>query len=401
MPQKTLASRPPRQPSYRLHKARNCAVVTIHGKNHYLGPYDSPESHEQYARLIAEWKADGKDTSSGTTFHDNGDLTVNLLVLKYLVWAETYYVKHGHPTAEVNNLSRAASMLKRLYGRTMARSFGPAELETVQRAMIEEELARKTINGRTSRIKRMFRWAEKKKLVPPATYHGLLVVEGLKRGRTDARETNPVEVVPDPIIQANLPHLNEHVRAMVQIQELAAMRPQDIRNMRTGDIDMSGDVWIYRPWTHKNEHHGQVREIAIGPRAQAILKPFLKPTAPFAYVFSPKDAVAAVREKRASQRKSKRTPSQLARKPKPKPKRQPRDQYPKNSYSQAVARACENAKVQHWHPHQLRHNCATKVRRLYGLEGAKAVLGHKYGVVTEIYAERDLQKAIEIMREIG
>jgi hypothetical protein len=28
-----------RPPTYRLHKARNCAVVTIDGKNHYLGPY--------------------------------------------------------------------------------------------------------------------------------------------------------------------------------------------------------------------------------------------------------------------------------------------------------------------------------------------------------------------------
>ena len=37
----------------------------------------------------------------------------------------------------------------------------------------------------------------------------------------------------------------------------------------------------------------------------------------------------------------------------------------------------------------LRHNCATKVRRRYGLEGAWAVLGHKIGIVTEIYAERD------------
>jgi len=26
-----------RPPSYRLHKARKCAVVTIHGRNHYLG----------------------------------------------------------------------------------------------------------------------------------------------------------------------------------------------------------------------------------------------------------------------------------------------------------------------------------------------------------------------------
>ena len=41
-------------PSYRFHKAWNCAVVSIDGKNHYLGPYHSPESFEKYNRLIAE-----------------------------------------------------------------------------------------------------------------------------------------------------------------------------------------------------------------------------------------------------------------------------------------------------------------------------------------------------------
>jgi len=44
-----------RKPSYRFHKARRCAVVTIAGKDHYLGAYDSPESWEKYHRLVAEW----------------------------------------------------------------------------------------------------------------------------------------------------------------------------------------------------------------------------------------------------------------------------------------------------------------------------------------------------------
>jgi hypothetical protein len=48
--------------------------------------------------------------------------------------------------------------------------------------MIEEKLARKAINGRLSRIKWIFCRAEKKRLVPSATYHALLAVEGLKRG---------------------------------------------------------------------------------------------------------------------------------------------------------------------------------------------------------------------------
>jgi integrase len=390
-----------RQPSYRYHKARNCAVVTINGKNFYLGAYDSPESHEKYARLIAKWQADGKDLAPITTTSINGGLTINALILLYLDFASKYYIKHGQPTGELNNIRHSMVKLKELYGRTLSKCFSPNDLETVQQAMISPKLARKTINGRISRIKRMFRWASKKGLVPPTTYHGLLAVEGLKRCRSTARETKSVTIVPDKVIQDTLPHLNIHVRAMVQIQELTGMRPQEIRNMRTGDIDMIGEVWIYQPWTHKNEHHGQVRQIAIGPKAQDLLKPFLKSTEPFSYIFAPIDAVKTVRAERAQRRKSKRTPSQLARKPKSCPKRQPRNQYDKNSYARAIFRACVEAKVSHWHPHQLRHNCATKVRRLYGLDGAMAVLGHKIGIVTEIYAERDFQKAIEIMREIG
>ncbi|MGA2254427.1 MAG: site-specific integrase [Thermoguttaceae bacterium] len=401
MPRKTLTKRPSRQPSYRRHKARNCAVVTINGKNNYLGPYDSPESHEKYAHLIAVWKANGQDLSALTSPSPNGDITINALILRYLDFASGYYVKNGESTGELNNIRHAAAKLKELFGRTLAKDFLPAALETIQQAMICPKLARTTINNRVSRIKRMFRWASRKGLVPPATYHGLLAVDGLKRGRTAARESKRVSTISEEVVKATLPHLNPHVRSMVQIHELAGMRSQDLCNMRTADIDMSLDVWVYRPWTHKNEHHGQVREIAIGPQAQAVLKPFLKPDAPLAYVFSPKDAVAAVREERARHRKSRRQPSQLARRPKPSPKRAPKDQYDRRVYARAVARACKKADGAHWHPHQLRHNCATKVRHLYGVEGAMAVLGHKIGIVTEIYAERDLQKAIEIMREIG
>ena len=52
MPRRTT-SKPPK---YRLHRARNLAVVTVDGKDHYLGPFGSPESHERYAQIIARWK---------------------------------------------------------------------------------------------------------------------------------------------------------------------------------------------------------------------------------------------------------------------------------------------------------------------------------------------------------
>ena len=44
----------PRTPKYRHQKARGLAVVTLDGQDHFLGPYDSPESWEKYHRLVAD-----------------------------------------------------------------------------------------------------------------------------------------------------------------------------------------------------------------------------------------------------------------------------------------------------------------------------------------------------------
>ena len=54
-----------------------------------------------------------------------------------------------------------------------------------------------------------------------------------------------------------------------------------------------------------------------------------------------------------------------------------------------------------WHPHQLRHNTATRLRRKFGLDTARAVLGHSSLVITEVYAELDQAKASEAMGKIG
>ena len=55
-----------------------------------------------------------------------------------------------------------------------------------------------------------------------------------------------------------------------------------------------------------------------------------------------------------------------------------------------------------WHPHQLRHNAATEIRRAFGLEAAQLALGHSSAQVTAaVYAERDHNKVAEIMRQVG
>mgnify|MGYP001263631816 CR=1 FL=1 len=55
-------------------------------------------------------------------------------------------------------------------------------------------------------------------------------------------------------------------------------------------------------------------------------------------------------------------------------------------------------------PRALRHLqyvAATRIRREYGLEAAQVVLGHARADVTQVYAERDMARAIQVMEEAG
>lgn len=49
-----------RIPSYRRHKHSGQAVVTLDGRDFYLGPWRSKVSRTEYDRLIGEWLANGR-----------------------------------------------------------------------------------------------------------------------------------------------------------------------------------------------------------------------------------------------------------------------------------------------------------------------------------------------------
>ena len=229
-----------------------------------------------------------------------------------------------------------------------------------------------------------------------------IIGEYLKAGRTVAPEYDGVLPVDDEIVEKTLPHLPPIIADMVQVQRFAGFRPQDVRNLRGCDIDRSGDVWKYTPYTHKTKHRGKSRELAIGPRAQRILEPYLveKAETPEAFLFSPADSVRLQRAEQRQNRKTKVQPSQVSRK-KATPKTLPREQYSKDSYNRAIRRACEKLGIEPWCPNQLRHSTGTDVRDKYGLDYAQAVMGHASAKTTEIYAKVAFEKAAEVMREIG
>jgi hypothetical protein len=61
----TDSSRSRRVPKYRKHKPTGQAVVTLGGKDHYLGRHGTAASKERYVRLIAEWLDRGQQVKRG------------------------------------------------------------------------------------------------------------------------------------------------------------------------------------------------------------------------------------------------------------------------------------------------------------------------------------------------
>jgi integrase len=390
-----------RIPSYRFHKGSNQAIVVLDGRTHYLGPWNSPASRAECDRLVAEWLANGRRSAPVAPAPSAEGVTVDELILVYWRHAEGYYRKpDGTPSPELENLKLALRPLRKLYGETPAAGFGPLALKAVRQSMVDAGLARITVNQRVARIVRCFRHAVEMELVPPDVHLRLKAVEGLRKGRSGAREGRKVRPVSDGDVDAVKPHVSRQVWAMIELQRLTGARSGEIVRMRTIDLDTSGDVWVYVPASHKTERHDIERRIFLGPRAQAILRPWLR-TDLEGFLFQPREAMEEHRAESRRNRRTPLTPSQRARKRKSRPRKAPGERYTSRSYFRAVAKACVKAGTPHWHPHQLRHSSATSIRKEFGLDTARIILGHTSATVTEVYAEQDLSKARAAMREIG
>lgn len=388
-----------RVPKYALHKASGQAVVRLGGLDFYLGKFGSDESRNQYDRLIGEWMLQGRQAPL-LTKSNPGSLTVNELIIAYATFADAYYRKNGVPTGEYDAIRYSLRPLRRLYGDLNVAEFGPLALKNVREEMLKADLCRNEINKRVGRIIRLFKWGVENEYVTPMTHHALSQVRGLSRGRTKARESEAVRPVSDSHVEAVQPFVSRQVWTMIRLQKLTGMRPGEVCLMRAQDIDQTASTWIYRPGSHKTEHHGHERKVYLGPKAQGVLREWLRKE-PAAYMFSPKDELAERSAARRTSRKSKIQPSQQRRRRKTNPKRAPRDRYFSASYNRAIARACLKAGIPAWHANQLRHSAATIIRRDFGLEAASVILGHRGVGVTQVYAERDEIKAVSVVHQIG
>ena len=210
-------------PTPRKHKG--AAVIDLYqgGRRRTitLGPWDSEEAKREFARLLAEAQSVAGPATTGS------DITANEILVKFLDHAKGHYrPEDGSPTNEVGQFIQTFRPLRELYGHVPAREFGPLALKAVRDQMVAIEWARNLVNQRVGRVKHVFEWTASEELVSVVVYNALATVSGLQRGRTKARETEPVLPVAEEHVLATLPFLGPVVRAMVRVQLLTGVRPE-------------------------------------------------------------------------------------------------------------------------------------------------------------------------------
>lgn len=345
------------------------ARVRFQGRAYYLPlPLGSRESLSEYARLISEFanQISPKPEAFGTS------LTISELIAAWLKAEE-----RGACHPQVIRVIRACVPLERMFGPTSANEFSARRLEAVQQAMVTgswtdqqiETWSRSYINAMVGHIRTIFRWAERNELVSDGRWEHLRSLPYLKPNRR-IKENPPRDACDwDRQCVPCLPYLSPALAALAQIQYLTACRPSEARHMTRGEIDRSS--WVYRPKEHKNAWRGAERFAVLGPQAQAILAPWL--------LLAPDDECPLFR-----------------------PNRKSRSPYVSEGYSTAVRRACARTGVVAWVPYQLRHAMKQKITRLFGLDAARAVLGHTSMTMTADYSRAaDFELAAKVMREIG
>ena len=393
---------PNRPPKYcRLKKY---AVVYYHGKTYYLGDYGSPESKTAYSRFVAEIQA------NPVFYLSKGETEI---CVKELAVAFLDHTKATQDIADYKHCRTAVvDFLLKLYGDdTPADAFKPSCLKLVREEMIRSRrFCRNTINKYVRRIVSMFMWGVENDSVPETTWRALKAVKALPKSYPGTFDHAEREGVPKHVVAATLPFLAPVVAAMVQLQYLTGMRPSEVFRMTVGDIDQSrgNGLWYYVPKSHKTERHIGKKPIPLGAVHQALIEPYLIGKNPSEAVFSPRTAMEERNAEKRANRKTKLTPSQIAKEKARAAKPSPYNEfYDENSYRKAIEYAIKKGnrhfpdsdKIPHWHPYLLRNSAATDIELEHGLDVAQAQLGHTSANMTKRYSSAQLKHREKMARE--
>jgi integrase len=371
------------------------SFVYWHRKCVYFGRHGTPKADAAYKAWVRQLISD----VPLPPLKPGRNLLVADLCIRYLDFAKDYY-KGGK---EYDRMRMAARAVKHRYDTVRVDDFGPLALSGLREQYMIDEMdwSRTYINAIVNCIRRIWRWGVSQQIVRADTLSQLEAVDGLKAGRTRARESKDIGPVAWFHYAAVLPYLTPTTRTMVRVHWLIGCRPGELCIMRPCDIKPEGSLWHYTPSDHKTAHLGKELTYRIGPRAQSLLWPYMDAVDRDEFVFDPREAVSYKNRLPMLQRLLAQGETML---PLPKPhrredaKKQVGERYNAYSYRQAVQYGIDAANerlkghcdpIPAWTPHQLRHSKGTIIRKLFGLEGSQVALGHSSISATQLYAETD------------
>ena len=382
-----------RLPGICWHRALQRWYMTLDGKQFYLSgrtertPTPPPEVQAAYDRTLSRWLAERAVLPEPCA----PDPTLDELWLSYLAVVEAgpKYHKDGKPTSQIQLIKDACRVAARLFGTEPARDFGPLKLEIVRAEFVKAGWTRETVNAAVTRIRRMFRWAVSRELIAETTYRALKSLPDLTRAE-HPHEQRQIGDVPDAVLEETCRHLPPTLASMVRVHRLIGCRAQEIVCARTCDFNTEADkgnaecrmqnaeleavrCWLFTPSESKTGE-----SYWVGPRAQAILLPLLRPDDPEAYIFS-------TRRKNGRQRTN------------------GKGCWTTNSYGLRIARTCQKHGIPHWSPNQVRHAAAEEARQKHParLEAAQSRLRHSKMSTSEIYAHRLDVLGRDVARQLG
>lgn len=188
-----------RLPRYCLHKPTGQAYVRIDRKLVYLGKHGSVESHERYREELGKWQ--GKQDEAPR-------VTIGELTLLYFEFAKGHYQKDGQPTSKLHVIRAAIRALNQQFRNLPAVDLTPRRFKAVRESLIESgNLCRNTINEYMRWIRACVRWAVGEELLKGEQLTELEAVRDLQKGRTMARESEPVQPVSLADVEAVKPLL--------------------------------------------------------------------------------------------------------------------------------------------------------------------------------------------------
>lgn len=100
-------------PKYRKHRASGKAIVTLDGKDFYLGPHGTKASKLEYDRLAGEWQQNGRKLAKAAS-----EVSIVELAAAYWKFAQGDYVKNGRPTDELASIKVCLRHLRESYNST-------------------------------------------------------------------------------------------------------------------------------------------------------------------------------------------------------------------------------------------------------------------------------------------